>query len=168
MKSWLAKFRISAALDEGRRLPKGLAKAAANSEELRRFDESAVKLDAALRIARPQVELPPLLHEAILGAVEAAERPASAEPRGTWLRWVPVPALALLVVFGVWWGMRHRQPQPSAAETQSLVWVSTVMDVSDQMRGALPGAVVSPLSEELAYLDEDVGRTAEFLLASLP
>ena len=166
MKTWLAKFRISAALDEQRPLSARLAKAAASSEELRRFKAGAVKLDAALRASPPQAEPPFNLHSSILRALEAAERPAPAERRGLWLRWLPAPITAVLLVFGLWAGLHHRSTQ--AARADSLVWVSTALDTSRQLTGSLPNALINPLSEELENLHQDVGNTAQFVLASLP
>jgi hypothetical protein len=169
MKSWLRKFKTSAALDEGKPLPERLRKTIAASEECRRFEQSARELDSALRASRPAPEAPAFLHDSIMHAVEAASRPAPAPLRLPLLRWLPAPALALLLVAG--WALLHRpapQPQQAAAASRSLALVATAVEVGNQMPRALPVAVVSPLSDELERVGLDVDHTTQFLLANVP
>ena len=167
MKSWFAKFRISAALDE-KSVGDERRTLAAPTDDLQQFEQKLARLDSALRATRPQAELPPFLHARIMRTVELAAQPAAVGPRAMWPRWAFAPALALLVAFGLWAGWHSRHPGPKVAGAQSLVWVSTVLDARDQLAGSLPDALVAPLSQELENVHQDAGNTARFLLATLP
>ena len=124
-------------------------------------------LDRALKQTVPRPETPPSLHRSIMQAVRAANRPAPAPRELAVLRWLPVPALAVLVLLAVWWVARG-PVKPPVHDTQSLAAATTALDLGGQMAQAVPSAVVTPLSNELERLNRDLNNTAQFLLASLP
>ena len=75
MKSWLAKFRISAALDAGKPWPEPLKIAA--DPELERFARRTEALGRALRSVPPAA---PLLHDSIMRAVRTFTPASGALP----------------------------------------------------------------------------------------
>jgi hypothetical protein len=161
MKLWLAKLRISAALDSQRPRSRSLERKFSTSHELRRFVKRNAQVEQVLRRERPDYETPSGLHSSIMTAVRKASRPA-ASSRVRWARWVPATALAMLLVAGLWWATRS---QPSA---QALVPVSNALAISQQMAQTMPQEVVAPLSDEWQRLTNDLDATARFLQASVP
>jgi hypothetical protein len=164
MKTWLTKFRISAARDAGQPLPASLKQALHSSAELRQFEERTRALEHALTETKPAVEPPPSLHRSIMRSVRAAE-PAAVEPGFPLLRWLAAPGLALVLALGVWAALKPPAPAPNPAPFAA---VSTTLEMGNNMPQTLPPALVAPLSEELDRLNRDLNNTAEFLLASVP
>jgi hypothetical protein len=161
MKSWLAKFRISSALDEGEPLPKSLRRALATDPELERFTRRTESLGRALR-------KPPLadasMHESIMRAVRAAAREQQRR-RAPGLAWLAVSAsVAALTVVCFWMGF-HR---PAQSGVKSLDGAVMVLEMSEKMPNTMPSLVMSPLSDELARVDRDLQTTTQVLLASFP
>lgn len=169
MKSWLRKLKISASLDEAKPLPERLRERIASSEDLRRFEQNALKLDSALRASRPPLEAPPSLHSSIMDAVDAASRADPAPRRAPALYWLPAPALGLVLLAG-WWLLHRPSPEASrrVADSQSLALVARALETSDAMTRSLPVAVITPLSDELERVSLDLDHTKQFLLANVP
>jgi hypothetical protein len=105
MKSWLTKFRISAALDAGKPLPESLRRAIAADAELERFTRRTEALGAALRRPTP---VEPAMHDSIMRAVRAAARqePPRRAPMAAW--WA-VMGSAVAVAAICLWTAHHRQ-----------------------------------------------------------
>ena len=80
MKSWLSKWRISAALDAGEPLPESLRKKIAADPELERFTKRTEALGQTLRRLPPSG---PPLHDSIMSAVRAAARKRHLTRRAT-------------------------------------------------------------------------------------
>ena len=167
MKSWFGKVRISAALDAGKRPSPRLQWKVSNSAELRDFEQEMMALDRALRQPAPKPEVPASFHRSIMQAVQAADSPVRAGGHRTLLRWVPISALAAIILLAVWWAVPRPARQP-APDTQSLAAATTALEMSAQLAHAVPSAMVAPLSGELERLNRDLDNTAQFLLASLP
>jgi hypothetical protein len=168
MKAWFTKFKISAALDSGAR-PEALSQPRTSvSDELRSFEQEMTVLDRTLKQTAPKPRVPPTLHASIMRAVRATELPLpQARPELSWLRWLPMSAVAVLAVLVVWYVARS--PLPSRAQdTQSLAAATTALDLSGQVARAVPSAVVAPLADELDKVNRDLDNTAQFILASLP
>jgi hypothetical protein len=161
MKSWLAKFRISAALDAGKPLPESLRRSVASDPELERFTRRTEALGRALR--RPAAANP-ALHDSIMRAVRAAAR--QEQPlRAPWAAWWAVPAsIAALVVICFWFGF-HRQAPPGGPSLDGAVMV---LEMSEKMPNAMPSFMMAPLSDEWARVDHDLQNTTQVLLASFP
>lgn len=168
MKAWLAKLRISAALDTGQRPAAKEQRSRSVSAELRGFEQDMTALDRELKQSVPKRQAPRSLHGSIMRAVRAAERPAAESGRElTFLRWLPWSVVAVLVVMVVW----YAAPGPARLPTrdaQSLAVATTALEMGGQVARAVPSAVVSPLADELARVNQDLNSTAQFLLASLP
>ncbi len=82
MKTWFTKWKISNALDDRQPLPPAVKRAVAQSEELRRFAETAADVDQALKNSRPATETPASLHAAVMRAVRnAGPAPAFDRPK---------------------------------------------------------------------------------------
>jgi hypothetical protein len=162
MKTWFAKFRISSALDGETPLPPGWQESTARNAEVRRFAETSQALHRALKSGPKAPELPAFLHESIMRAVTGAAGPRI--PPSPWLalRWLPVPALAVLLAAGFWWSLR-RAPAP-----QPLAPASAVLEAGQDMTRTVPAAVMAPLSDEWQRVNRDVRHTTQFLWASLP
>jgi hypothetical protein len=167
MRLWFTKARISAALDAGSKPSAWLRRSISGSDELRGFEQEMTALDRALKQTVPRPETPPSLHRSIMQAVQAANRPAPVRGEFALLRWLPVPALAVLVLLAIWWVARG-PVRPAAKDMQSLAAATTALDLGGQIAQDVPAAVVMPLSNELERLNRDLNNTAQFVLASLP
>ena len=189
MKNWLTKFRISSALDAGKPLSESLRRKIQQSDRLRQFVAETIALENSLKNHVPKPPSPPSLHSVIMNSIVGADvrrltsiKPtAASQPplrsrypnRGSlrhnplpnqFLRWLPAPALALLLVASFWWAL-HR---PISASSGSLSMATTTLQLGGDMPQTIPAAVVAPLSQELDHLNRDLDSAARFVLASLP
>jgi hypothetical protein len=162
MNSWFARFRISAALDSGKSLSRRLRHQIAGSEELGRFEQTAATIDRALRQTPPHSGTPPWLHDSIMGAVRAAERPAPARTFN-W-HWLAGPAAAALAFIAVWVWINR----PAAQSDPPLAVVTAALEMSNEMTQQAPAVMMTPLAQELEGLKLDLDNTTQFLLSSLP
>src|SRR6266542_4483160 len=116
MRKWLAKFRISLALDSSVPRREKLPRAQNRRDDIRRGEESLQALDQRLRATQPTPPVPAALHASLMRAVRAAAKSQERQRApGIW-RWLPAPALAVLVAFGLWWSL-NRPPQASPSLT---------------------------------------------------
>ena len=172
MKNWLAKFRISAALDADQ-APRQSSRPAGG--ETQKFARQLEALDRALKTPPPRPAPDPSLHPSIMRAVQASvteEKPRRVPAMSGLLPWA---AVAGLVVAALW--MRLQTPptpiQPDRgarvlAQLQASEAPAVVLDFGDQMTGAMPAAVMAPLSNEWTKVHDDLHATAQALLASIP
>ena len=168
MKTWLTKFGISNALDDANALQKQVLPRSSQPEDVRQFEETARLLDRRLKSARPSQKVPTGLHDSDMRSVRGAER--NREPQFAaehfWaniLRRISAPALALLVVGGIWWALSRPEPQP-----QPLATAGAALERSQQLTQQAPAAVLAPLSKEMEFLNRDFRNAVEFLVASVP
>ena len=161
MKSWLAKLRISIAMDAGKPLPESLRQKIAADPELEHFTRRTEALGRALRSV-PSAEVG--LHNSIMRSVRNAARrdETRRSPVPSWLS--PAAAVAALTLVCIW-ATLHR-PTPPGRE--SLDGALMVLEVSEQMPNTMPKMVMAPLSDEWARVDHDVQDTTQVLLASFP
>ncbi len=167
MKSWFARFEISAALDRDPRPPGSPPVRSRGSDKLRRFAGELAALDRDLRATAPKAEAPASLHRSIMRAVRAADPPGEAEGAPGFLRWLIAPAAAVIALLVVWQSVRG-PGQPSPPKPPPLAAAANALEMGGQMVQAVPSAVVAPLADELERLNQDLDNTAQFLLASLP
>jgi hypothetical protein len=167
MKSWMAKLRISMALDSDQPPAAWMRRKPSASAELRGIEEEMVALDRGLKETAPRAEAPASLHQSIMQAVRAANRPVAAPRQPSVLRWVPVPVFAVLLVLVVVWVLQS-PVRPPVQTAQPLAAATTALHLGNQVVRTMPTAVVAPLSDELDRLNRDLDKTAQFLLASLP
>jgi hypothetical protein len=162
MKTWLAKFRISVALDAGQPWPESLRRAVAADPALARFAQRTEILGRALRLAPPPVE--PALRDSIMRAVRAAARaePSRRAPVSVWR--AATAAVAAVAVVCLW--TAHHHPAPPGR--QSLDGAVAVLEIGEQIPGAMPSLVMSPLSNEWDRMDRNLRDTTQVLLASFP
>ena len=167
MKSWIARLRISAALDSDEQPSARLRRWPGASAELRAIEQDMVALDRALKETAPKAEAPVGLHGSIMQAVRAAQRSAIPARQPNLWRWLPAPALALMVLLAAFLAM-HRPARTSEQDAQSLAAATSALHFGNQMVQTMPSVMVAPLSDELNRLNLDLDKTAQFLLASLP
>jgi hypothetical protein len=161
MKSWLAKFRISAAMDAGKPLPESLRQKIAADPELERFTRRTEDLGRTLRSVPPAESG---LHDSIMRSVRNAARreQLSRSLAPSWLSAAAaVAALAIVCI----WATLHRSTPPGR---ESLDGAFMVLEMSEQMPNTMPKMVMGPLSDEWARVDHDVQDTTQVLLASFP
>jgi len=178
MKSWLAKFKISAALDSGQPLPPSTRNRIARSPELLKFERDAAALARLLRQAPPRPAVPDSFHTVIMQSVRAAALSAAPEAApvfgwakpASFVRRLSAPAFALVLLALIGWLVWSRQSvlSPSSPESRVLAGAPSALELSGAVTRTVPEAVFSPLAEEWNRLNRDLDRTAEFLLASLP
>jgi len=158
MKTWIEKFKISAALDQP---PAGESKAPASGTKApAEFAEQMTALDRALRSGPPAPVPYPGLHESIMAAVRDCRAEVGPARAAGW-RWGLAGALTCLLMLGGW-GAWHR-----VASRLAPAPFRNAASVEEQV-AALPAKVLSPLSQEWQALNLDLEKTAEFLLASVP
>ncbi len=173
MKTWLAKWKISNALDDHKPLPPDMERAVAESEELRRLATDSADLHRALKKSRPAPATSPALHAAIMRAVRAAEpeRAVALNWKIFLARWTPATALASLILLGGFAVLHHlRQSEPVArpAALSNFTDASSAVETGGKLVRALPDAALSPLNDERLRLNHDLANAQKFLLASLP
>lgn len=170
MNSWLTRFRINAARDEGRPLPESLRQKINRSAELREFKESDDALERALRSARPDPAAPPFLAGSIMRAVRQCGKPAERTPSciAMWRNWsLAVVGVLAVVLSGFWW-MGRRPVVPPAPAAGNLALPASALELGDTVTRTLPLATVAPLNDELDRVNLDLTNTARFLLANVP
>ncbi|WP_040549894.1 hypothetical protein [Pedosphaera parvula] len=165
MKTFLAKFKISTALDAGKPIPDHIPETKAN--DVRQFAKNASALDRALKQSVPQPETSPSLHNSIMQAVRQAERP-QANFSFNVLRWLPATSLAALLLLIVWWTLQSpRSTANPELNSQALAMAADALEMGNQI-STMPSVAMNPVSDELDRLNQDLTRTADFLLASIP
>lgn len=97
--------------------------------------------------------------QAVRGAARTGKQPS---PRLV-LRWLPAPALALLLVAGLWWALSQPANPPPTLTTA----VAT-LEQSHQLTQQAPAAALAPLSKEMEALNRDFRNAVQILLASVP
>jgi len=162
MKARFAKFRISTAFDSGGPLPRWLRRRLSGSEELRSFAIRMSQLESALQEGR-RVRTPDTLHGSIMRAVRGVERARGVAPREVnWVRWLPVPAMNVVVLCVLWWFWTPPSPN------RSFPSLAQAFDAGATLTETLPAQLVDPLNEEWQRVNLDIEDTRRFLLASLP
>jgi hypothetical protein len=136
-----------------------------------KFRNSDEPLETALRASAPKTEFPDDLHSSIMQAVRAAHREERTHVsrlsiflRVAKIRWLPIPGLAGLVLVCVLLAL-HNNPERTISNAQALPRISAAFQ---EVVDALPSVTVGPLSDELDKVNQDLDRTAEFLLATFP
>jgi hypothetical protein len=165
MKSWLAKFRISTALDSGEPLPAKLRQKIAADAELQHFVRRADALGRALRHQPPPSATP--LHDSIMRAVRESARRGQPRraPVSYWLTASAASAAVMAMGAVCLWLALHRAAPGGAP---SLDGPAMVLEMSEQMPSTVPLAMLAPLSDEWARVNRDLQHTTEVLLASFP
>jgi hypothetical protein len=137
--------------------------------------DSADSLEAVLRGSPPKSELPPTLHNSIMRAIAAAHREETTQVFGftiserfARIRWVPITGFAALALLGSWLAFHHSSAKPPISSAQSFSEISSALARSQELMDSLPAVTVGPLSDELDKANDDLERTAKFLLATLP
>jgi hypothetical protein len=167
MKTWIAKFRISNALD-ATLVPTTPALARhGESDEVRQFAAAVGQVERRLRSATPARCAPPGLHASVMRAVRAASAKPVRRSTPTVWRWLPAPALALLVCAGLWWASRPA-PNPVELRPMALPAAGAALDQSYELTRQAPAAAIAPLSKEMENLQRDLRNAVEFLMASVP
>jgi hypothetical protein len=139
-----------------------------------KFRNSDRTLEISLRGSAPRTEFPATLHDSIMRAVHAAHREERAQvsafakfQRFVQMRWVPATGLASVVAVAVLL-MLHNRPESPNLNPETLPEISAAFSASQEMVDAIPSVTVGPLSDELDKVNQDLDRTAKFLLATLP
>jgi hypothetical protein len=171
MRTWLGKFRISAALDNSKPFPESLRRTIAGSEVLTRYEQAARDLDRALRQEQPGSEAPAFLHSSIMQAIRSADASVQASRIVPRLGWIGAGVTAALAALIAWFAV-YQPAQPSrpaeASKAESIAAVSSAIRAGDDITRGIPAALVAPLSDELDRFNRDLRATADYLLASLP
>jgi hypothetical protein len=163
MKTWLSKFKISSELNDDGAAPKHSSTSDAECEEVREFEKAVRSLDRRLKSAKPGQQVPSGLHASVMQAVLGASRIREQQSAPAILRWLPAPALALLVVAGAWWTLSRPETEP-----QPLVTAAAALEQGHQLTQQAPAAVLAPLSKEMEKLNRDLLNAVELLVASVP
>jgi hypothetical protein len=161
MKSWLSKWRISAALDADQPLPESLRRKIAADPELELFTKRTQALGQTLRSLPPSA---PPLHDSIMRAVRDAARSEQPRRAPVWSWLAASSAVAALAV--VCLDLTFLRPKLPVG--QAMDGPVMVLEMSENMHATMPTLVMAPLSDEWARVDHDLQSTKQVLLASLP
>src|SRR5205814_484525 len=121
MRCWLAKFRLSAAMDSGQRLSMSLRAGLEHSIELRNCFGAWRRLERELHVAVPPIDLPASLHNSVMQAVrrESLVSARSRLPRLPALRLAGAAALAVALV-SIWWFVAKPSTKSAPAPQTSI------------------------------------------------
>lgn len=167
MNSWLTRFRISAARDEGKPLPESLRQKINRSTALRQFEEKTNVLEQALRTSRPEETASPFFAASIMRAVKESGKPAGRASvwHGT-LRVSGALGTALIALAFAIWLTGTRPDRPETPDVMASA--GSALQLEDTVTHTLPLATVTPLNEEISRLNLDLTNTAHYLLANVP
>jgi len=139
-----------------------------------KITNSGEALEMMLRKSPRRTAVPGALHDSIMRAVYAADREERilvsgfARFRGILQnRWIPVSGFAGIILLGLLLTL-HNRSETRNRNSQALTQISAAFSASQAVVHALPSVTVGPLSDELDKMNQDLDRTAEFLLATLP
>lgn len=174
--SWLAKFRISNALDAPNSPaapgaePIGRPRGVGDAGDTRRFQARVRSLHRALSARSEPASAPAGLHAAIMSAVRNSTQGAPAGGTGFAMisRWALPAAAAVLVLAAGWLFLRPSEPDIHLPPGASLAPAGVALDVGEAVADEAPVAVVTPLQREWTLLNQDLEKTREALLAALP
>jgi hypothetical protein len=160
--NFFKKLKISNALDSDKPWSAQSRQTITTSSELRAFCDRIEVLDSTLRDQVPHAAAPPELHRSIMRAVKSS-RPAvrSHHPAVRWAALGACTALGIIILLLA----IHRTP-PSKSDP--LAAASNALELRSEISEAAPAAVVSPLSDELERLQQNLDSTTQFLLAAVP
>ena len=171
MKTWLQKFRVSNALNEGHLPPSQREPALQPISEVDSFRDECQALAEALKARPSQREFPPALHNSIMRAIRTSSRAGESEGWAWWPRWQKAAGIMMLVWMGAFLTFHHvpRKVQPQLAPASpSLALASSAWELAGNFVRQAPASALSPIVDEKASLDRDLARAGEFLYASLP
>ena len=171
MKTWLAKFRISIALDDQKPVPPSVKRATAQSETLRRFADDSARLDRALKNSKPETEVPEGLHNSIMQAVRSAESAPVFGWGKIWPRLIPTSAIAAFValaIFAINRSSNELNVVSQSANSSALADASSAVEISGRLMRDIPDAALSSLNDEMVRLNRDLIVAQECLVACLP
>jgi hypothetical protein len=126
-------------------------------------------LDYRLKTAPVSDTVPAGLHSATMRALRSATRP---EESSVWkrFRWLPAPALAVVILVGVLLATRQPPVQTNLAvrQPQSLAAATVALDQGSELAQKAPALALAPLSTELELLNRDLEKAVNFIVASVP
>ena|SRR5689334_20716441 len=138
-----------------------------------KFTNSHEGLETVLRES-PKTAIPCTLHNSIMRAVYAADRDHRVLVSGFarfWrflqIRWIPVSGFAGIILVGLLLTFQNRSETRNRS-SQAVTQISAAFSASQEVVDALPSVTVGPLADEVDKMNQDLDRTAEFLLATLP
>ena len=170
MKTWLLRFRISAARDARTALPENLRRKIERAPELKQEQENVDALERALRESRSDPVAPAFLHASIMRAVQSSQSGPNQAVSPRAARWLLIPGLALilaLVILALHWELR-RPEVSSLPLDKALSSPAAALRLGDSMASTIPLVSVAPLADELARVNLDVTNAANYLIASMP
>lgn len=139
-----------------------------------KYTNSDEALEMLLRESPPQTAIPGTLHDSIMRAINATKKEERISDSGFarfWrflqVRWMPVSGLAGIILLGLLLAF-HNRSETGNWNSQAITQISAAISASQEAVDALPSVTVGPLSDELEKVNQDVERTAKFLLATLP
>jgi hypothetical protein len=163
MKTWLAKFKISNALNHRHAPPMDAEACPTKSAAVRHFSQQAAALDQLLKNSPPAPPVSAAQHAAIMRAVRAIE----IAPKFSWPKvLIPAAAITLVIFVAAIASLRSRYPAPATADSP-LSLATAALQSGDTFAQSFPAAT-QPLADEMTLLHRDATNAQDFILASLP
>jgi hypothetical protein len=163
MKSWLAKFNFSNALDDP------FASRPQCAGALQEFADTTLAVGRRLKESTPALRETPGLHRSIMSAVRLS---TVDKPELGWFRmetFVKAFAIVLLLATMGWW-VTHRNFAPGglSINPEPLTSASDALQLGDTIASEGPDALTSPLTDEIDKLDGDLNAAADYIMSSVP
>lgn len=117
------------------------------------------RLETELRNSRPAAQIPADLHGSIISSVRRACSSVPSDSRSPFAIWLSGAFATTVLILGVWWTLA----QPAHNQNTDLAW-----QMAPRLSEETAAAALSPLSNELNYLRQDLSNAVDFLVASVP
>ena len=170
MKNWLRRFRFSNSLDSTSRARDSHRSVPADDTDLMEFHARMTRLESELRRSPPwQSNVPPFLHALVMARVR--ELKPSLQPAEGVLVWRLAAGVTAAVLVALLLLTRVSEPavqNSSRHSEQALAAANTTLETANRLPASAPGMLAAPLSTELEGLNQDVQRTAQYMLANIP
>ena len=134
-----------------------------------RSQKNATVLERYLQRPPTNAQVPEDLHDTIMSALRQQRSrpiPAWAQLGIPWVRWLATPAIAGCLAIGLLI-YRANVPKPLNPSSASFAAPPSAISLGREMADSLP-STLTPLSDELTRVQQDLDRTRAFLVSSLP
>ncbi len=155
---WLSKGKIRATLKSPRRV--------------REYLDESHRLSRELSRSVPLTEVPATLHAEIMHAVRSAAQTGTAQNHflGLPVRLAFTAGAVVVLLLGllsfVW--LPPRPAAISASDHKVLAAADRALSLGTGLSRTAPAALVSPVSQELQFLSDDLNSAAQLVAASIP
>ena len=167
MKNWFSKFRISAELDSADHSKTTEKPITQEDQKWAEFRREMAEIEAELKRPLQEQPAPSGMHSTIMRLVrqesEAGREKSTLSSAVS--RWAFAGGLTVILCLSL---AKMRTPPVATSADTPLTAAASALDIGRRVTSDAPAQAVAPLSAEMENLNQDLKRTMEFLLASVP